>query len=519
MVLVRKNVIFFLLFFGQFCLLYGQDTAIKGKIVDSQTTLPVPFASIKIKAKMLGVVSNGNGDFQIPREYSQAADSIIISCIGYTTKIVAFQDLQDSVFNLIKIAPAISSLDEVVVTPKKIRNLSASRVLNLAIANLKVNYPQEPFSYIGYYRDYQLLDSNYLNLNEAIVEVYDRGFPSYDFAETSIELYEFKHNTDFPIDTTTTTPYDNEPAKYGRGKNKYIPNAVLSPLGGSELSILRLHDAIRNNDRFSFSFVDVFIDDFENNHFLQMEEEVNLDTIPLYCISFRSRYDAGGPRNFSEGKLFIEKGNFAIHKIEYSAFNKTMKENQLMFNIQTEYSRVGPYMYLNYISFNNGFKTQNDTDFKVIEITYTESKKAFILDLNSIPEVTSVSDTSNYNFMLDGKKLGIQLAQLTGERQVTLFLEESAAAFVAEYSDEMSSKLSMSSKNIRDVKNRELDKVSNTTVFQFRELFVQKIFSSKHAPMNGEFIDKTAPLSQEVVSKNLKKEEDYWMNSPLRRKQ
>jgi len=240
----------------------------------------------------------------------------------------------------------------------------------------------------------------------------------------------------------------------------------------------------------------------------------------LYIVSHSDRdLMPGGPRNFSEGKLFIEKDNFAIHKIEYSTYNKTMKETQLMYNIQTEYSRVVAYMYLNYISFNNGFKTQNDTDFKVIEITYSKDKKAFILDQNSIPEEISVSDTSNYNFMLDGKKLGIQLAQLTAERQVTLFLKESAAAFVAEYSDDMSSKLSMNAQNIRDLKNRELDKENNTTVFQFRELFVQKIFPTKVAPIDGEFIGKTVPLSKEVISKNLTEKEDYWMNSPLRGKQ
>jgi hypothetical protein len=499
-------------------LLYGQEKAFRGKIIDGQTDLPVPFASIKLKTKMLGVVSNGNGDFQIPREYSKQADSLIISCIGYTTKTVAFRDLQDAILNSIKITPSVSALNEVVVSSRKRINLSASRVLNLAIANLKINYPQEPFSYIGYYRDYQLLDTNYLNLNEAIVQVYDRGFPSNDITETLIELYEFKQNTDFPIDTTTTKPYDNELAKYGRSKNKYIPNGVLSPMGGSELSILRLHDAIRNNNRFSFSFVDVFIKDFANNHFLQMEEEVYLDTIPLYSISFRSKFEAGGPRNFSEGKLYIEKANFAIHKIEYATYNKTMQGAQLMYSVQTEYSRVGSYMYLNYISFNNGFKTHNDTNFKVIEITYSKDKEAFILDLNSIPEETSVSDTSNYNFMLDGKKLGIQRAQLTGEMQVTLFLEESASAFMAENADDMSSKLNMTTKNVRDVKNRELDKDKTSTVFQFRELFVQKIFPSKIAPIDGEFIDKIIPLSKELLSKKLTEKEAYWMNSPLKGK-
>jgi hypothetical protein len=515
---LRRN--FFLFFLTWLSgTLYGQDASIKGKIIDSQTTLPVPFASIKIKARMMGVVSNGNGDFQIPGEYRDMADSIVISCIGYTTKIVSFRDLQDSAFNFINIAPSINSLDEVVVTTKKRKNLSASKVLNMAIKNLDVNYPQEPFSYIGYYRDYQLLDTNYFNLNEAIVEIHDRGFSSYDFAETAIELYEYRVNTDFPRDTTTTRPYDNEPGKYGRGKNKYIPNAVLSPLGGNELSILRLHDAIRNNDRFSYSFADVFVHDFENNHFLKMEESVNLDTISLYCISFRSRYDAGGPRNFSQGKLFIEKGNFAIHKIEYATYNKTMKETQLMYSIQTEYSRLGPYMYLNYISFNNGFKTHNDTNFKVIEITYSEEDNAFVLDLNNIPEEISVTDTSNYDFMFDSQHLGIHHVHQTGERQITLFLKESAAALLSKNSDEISSKLIMSTKNIRDVDNRELDKITNSTVFQFRELFVQKIFPGKVAPVEVEFINKSAPLSPEVVSSSLIVDKDFWMNSPLRGRQ
>jgi len=499
--------------------LTGQDTATKGKIVDSQTNLPVPFASIKIKAKMMGVVSNSNGEFQIPREFSDVADSIVISCIGYTTKIVSFRDLQESAFNLIKIEPSVFSLDEVVITPKKKKKLSASKVLNMAIANLRVNYPQEPYSYIGYYRDYQLSDTNYINLNEAIVEVHDQGFSTDDFMETAIELLDYNKNIDFPRDSSTTQPYDNEPGKYGRGKNKYIPNAVLSPLGGNELSILRLHDAIRNYKQFSYSFVDVFVDDFEKNHFLKLEENVNLDTITLYCISFKSKYDASGPRNFSEGRIFIENQNFAIHKIEYSTYNKTMKETQLMYNIQTEYFRVEPYMYLNYISFNNGFKTHNDTDFKVIEISYRKEKNSFVLDFNAIPEKISVTDTSNYVFTIEHKQLRIQQAHLTGDRQVTLFLDNPSAAHLANFSDEMSSKLNLSTKNIRDVNNRELDKVTNSTVFQFRELFVQKVFPGKPAPIRGEFINKSAPLSPEVVSKSPKEDKDFWMNSPLRKKQ
>ena len=196
-----------------------------------------------------------------------------------------------------------------------------------------------------------------------------------------------------------------------------------------------------------------------------------------------------------------------------------MKGLLLMYSIQTEYSRIESLMYLNYISFNNGFKTKNDTDFKMIDIAYNASKMAFILDLNSIPEKTSIMDKSNYNFMIENRRLGIQEVLLTGEMQVTLVLDESSASLLEQYSDDMSSKLKLNTSDIRDLKNRVLDKASTAAVFQFRELFVQKIFPSKIAPTNGDFMDKTIPLAKEIVSKNLEGDRDYWMNTPLRRKQ
>lgn len=510
------------LFFGillclaNFGVLFGQDEVITGKIVDSQSEFPVPFATIKIKSKMLGVVSNANGDFQIPMRFRQESDSLVISCIGYSSRTISFQDLKQSEFNLITLSPSIGSLNEVVVKPKRNRNLSASKILKQAITNIKVNYPQEPYSYIGYYRDYQMIDTSYLNLNEAIIEVYDQGFYSFDFAKTLIELYQFKRNTDFPLDTTTTKPYDNKPAKYGRGENKYIPNGKLSPLGGNELSILRLHDAIRNYSWYSFSFVDVFARDFENNHFLKLEEDVNLDTLSLYTISFRSKFDASGPINYSVGKLFIEKSNFAIHKMEYSTYNKTMKGDQLMYAIQTEYARVGDKMMLNYISFNNGFKTHNDTDFKVIKTSYNQDEQALVIELNSIPEPTSVTNVNNYELKFGNQKLVIQSALLKGELQVSLALDQKSADLISANRGDISSKLTLSASGIRDLKNRELDKSSSTTVFQFRELFVQKLFPSKSAPNDRRYMDKNAPLSQEMVGLNLQDMGDYWMNTPLR---
>lgn len=490
---------------------------IRGKIIDSQSALPLPFASIKIKSKMMGVVSNSDGDFQIPLKYKTLDDSIVISCIGYTTTTLSFNDLNENSINNIKVNPSVRSLDEVIITTKK--RMSPAKVLSMAIENIKNNYPHVPFSYIAYYRDYQLLDTSYINLNEAIVEVFDEGFQTNDLITTKILLYEYKINTDFPRDTSTSIPYDNKPGKFGHGKNKYIPNAVLSPLGGNELSILRVHDAIRNNNQFSYSFINVFIQDFEKNHFLKMEKDVNLDTISLYCISFESKYSVSGPRNFSKGRLYIEKGKFAIHKIEYATYNKTMKETQLMYEIQTEYSRTGPFMHLNYISFANQFKTQNDTDFKVIEILYNKEKNAFVLDFNTIPEKKSVLDTGNYEFMIDNHHLQVLNAQLKGERQVYLFLDETSRSYLGENFESMSSKLKLNVKNVRDVDNRELDRITGSTLFQFRELFVQKLMPNRILPINTPLVNKNTPLSLSISDPSKEAISNFWMNSPLKKKE
>ena len=514
--LVKNTIVIF--FVGIPLVFYGQQggKSITGKIIDSQTALPVPFATIKLKTKMMGVVSNANGDFQIPLTFRDLSDSIVVSCIGYSTTALSFRDLDEYVLNIIKVKPSIQSLGEVVVFAKK--RFSASKILRMAIENLPDNYPQVPYSYIAYYRDYQQLDTSYLNLNEAIVEIFDAGFHTNDLQNTKILVYEYKENKDFQRDTTKTVPYDNKPGKFGHGKNKYIPNAILSPFGGNELSILRLHDALRNNNQFSYSFINVFIQDFETNHFLKLEVPVNLDTISLYCLSFESRYSASGSRNFSKGKIYIEKGNFAIHKIEYSTYNKTMKETQLMYEIQTEYARNGPVMYLNYISFANQFKTQNDTNFKVIEILYHKEKNAFVLDFNTVPEKTSVLDTSNYEFIIEDKLLTIRMVHMTGERQATLFLNDASGVLLSVYGDEISSKLKLRTKNIRDIDNRELDKVS-TSLFQFRELFVQKLFANKTPPSSLQFASKNIPLSNSSVDGALKENSNFWMNSPLKKKE
>ena len=187
----------------------------------------------------------------------------------------------------------------------------------------------------------------YINLNEAIVEVFDEGFSSNDQLTTALDLLDYKKNEEFKRDSTTDIAYDNA---HG---NKFIPGAILSPFGGNELSILRMHDAIRNSQTFSYSYINELDTDFIKNHRFKFAETVYLNKIPLYNITFHSKPEITGSKHFAKGHLYIERGNFAIHTLEYTTYENENSKTKMLYNIRVEYSRLNSLMHLNFISFNN----------------------------------------------------------------------------------------------------------------------------------------------------------------------
>ncbi|HZY82581.1 MAG TPA: carboxypeptidase-like regulatory domain-containing protein [Cyclobacteriaceae bacterium] len=527
--MLKRHVLFLLLLISGFCAFAQNSSVITGRLVDEQSGEPVPFATVKLQNLLMGVVSNANGDFQIPSKYRDLDEFLVISCIGYVTRTIPLKELNTESLNVIRVKQSVTVLESVTVRSRKRRgdqdrdgyqapkSYSAERIVALAIKAIKVNYPQDPYSYIGYYRDYQLKDTSYINLNEAIVEIFDRGFSTNDQTDTQLSLFEYRKNNDFPRDSAASVPYDNKPSYVSHSKNKYIPNAKLSSWGGNELSILRLHDAIRNNEIFSYSFVNVFNKEFVQNHYLKLEGETMLDTIRLYTISFESRYAASGPRNFAKGKLYIEKNNFAIHKIEYAAFNKTMRETQLMYDIKVEYVRNNGKMCLNYISFNNGFRLADNAMFKVIDIVYDKAAHAFILDFNTEPEEHSVQNKENYKFSLRGRPINMRMAVKTGARKVFLYPDDASAGVLEANANSLSSALKYEVANVRDVNNRQLDVSDNNTIFQFRELFVQRCALHDPVPTRYSLMKKDVPLEANQATapgENV----DFWMNSPLKTK-
>jgi CarboxypepD_reg-like domain len=83
------------------------DAWIEGKIIDAGSRKPIPFATIKLKNRAMGVISNADGDFQLPLRYKLLEDTLLISCIGYNTRIVIMNSLLSDDLNIIMLTEAV----------------------------------------------------------------------------------------------------------------------------------------------------------------------------------------------------------------------------------------------------------------------------------------------------------------------------------------------------------------------------------------------------------------------------
>ncbi|MEM0932085.1 MAG: carboxypeptidase-like regulatory domain-containing protein [Bacteroidota bacterium] len=537
-----------------FCLFFlctftsrAQLDFLQGQLVDSITGEPVVFATIRIKEKALGVISNQDGGFRLPLKLKDQGDSLIISSMGYEKRRISIHDLSQVGPNSIKLVPGVIELGEVQVTEarKRKRALSAKGIVRRAIKAIPNNFPRYPFSLIGYYRDYQFSEGRYINLNEAILEVFDMGFHKLDNLNTKVQIYDKNENLNFQRDTLSDNKYgDNERSM------KIINNASLSDYGGNEFTILRVHDAIRNYNINSYDFVNRLETNLIKNHFFRKQEDTYTEEETLYTIRFTKLLTGYS----AVGLLYISKKDFAIHKMKYSVYenstavfgkrreiignfesstlvSRMRKENagkrRLFFEITTEYQRGGDdKMYLNYISFHNDFWLIEPPEFDVNEMVLLRDCQCFEVRFNREVDALAAGNKKNYDWAFKDQKIKFKEV-IVFEKEVRLFPDMDAKTFekmanLLSDENENSGKPNKSFKteirNITDKENRYLLGENTYRQFQqYREFFVQRVNRRKEAPKEAEsFMNKTSPVFEYQPVSKPPDFGDYWMNTPLK---
>lgn len=512
-------------------LLCGQQPEfVDGRLINSKTQEPIPYASIRIKNNNMGVISNSDGGFKIPFNFKKIGDTLEISSIGYKTKKAPLSKFSRNQVNIISLIERIEVLNEVVVVKsKKHKRLNAKEIVKSAIKRINENFPVNPFSYVGYYRDYQLKGNSYINLNEAILAIFDPGFGVEDLKDTQIRIYRYLENQDFIRDSIAAQAYDYT------NRKKIIPKATISGRIENEYIRLRLHDAIRNYNIYTYSFVDRLDIDFIKNHKLKLSADTFFDETPLYNIKISKVLD-----NIEvTGNIYINKINFGIHKLEYAVYEKeppkslkgpfwnigvkTMdngKAAKLLYDIKVEYRSKNDKMYLNYISFNNAFDILLPPKFVPLAAEIDSDEKRFELIMNNPPLEKDALLPKNYNLYYQKQKLKIESIKIN-KNSIYLYPKNAKVIFdpiLVEHFKSMNfTKVAIEIKNVKDIYGNIVNESEAIHYRQFREFFTQKISSKTEKTVDSLYMIKTSPLNQNkaiVPPTNLL---DYWLNTPLKK--
>jgi len=484
------------------------------QLINSKTQEPVVFATVSVKDKSVGVIADDNGNFRLPYKYKLNDDTIVISCIGFNTIELKVVSLNDTLVNRIKLVPKIESLEAITIIANKSKNrvkedyIPAKEIIKKAIYNMRLNFPTVPHSQIGYYREYQILNKKYFNLNEGILEDFDAGFQTNKifYKDNQAALYSFKKNDEFPKDSILTSAYDNY-------DSKFIENATITGFGGNELSILNIHNAIRHYEKKSFSFIDVFKDNFLYNHVFRLTNKLYLDDKPIYEIKFYASEAVTGVKNRAEGVIYIAYDTFAIHKLEYYGY--VLKQEKPFYSVTIEYKPKGNKMYLNYISFYNRFKVKSKNSFKVSAIEYDTTDNAFLINFNNEIDKETADKKKYFRFTYFGDRLKITKVEMINRTQLKVSLAQDFSA------DDIANFKTMEGveykiKKVADLAGRRLNELSFLDVDQFREFFVQEVFANKQLPDDLNFVNKAMLLNESSININTVDKDKYWINSPLK---
>ena len=494
------------------------DEFINGLILDTTDSTAVAFATVRILNQPIGVITNSDGSFRMPTDLRSYGDSLEISSLGYQEKIIRFSDFVGEEPTTIWLNPAVEELEEVVLTADK-KKLGVLEILSRAIYRIAFNYPAQPFSYIGYYRDYQWVYEDYMNLNEAIIQIYDKGFKAESNYNMDARMLGIQINSEFPRDSVFTIAYDY------KSNIKTIPNATIDGYGGNELLILFIHDAIRNNKIGTFSFVDILSKDFVSNHQFGKEGLLRYNNDNIYRISINRQDSAIKVK----GEIFISASDFGIVKLDYQVFKLESKSSNYsaglvelpLYSVLIEYDKKDKY-YLKYLSFRNHFEITPPPRFYPKSLTFNRAEYNFQLEFSQEPKAEHALNPNNYHIRFKGRRIHIVKAEFVGSNNKVVLYPRRTARINQILSDftnktDFDRDLKVRFRKIRSANGLVLNKSSKVGGDQYREFFVQKVNSEPGIPDKMEIMDMGRPIFKDQPIHMGGLEQDYWMNTPLKK--
>lgn len=252
---------------------------VSGVVKDKKNKKKLEYVNVSIPGSNIGTVTNADGEFSLKVIKSINAHTVQISHIGYLNSLIPINGRNIEGLEIM-LTPNANLLDEVIVRARDPRY-----IVEEAIKKIPENYSQTNNLFTGFYRETAQKGRRYINISEAIIDVYKTPYKDMHVDRDRVQIYKGRKLL----------------------SQKASDTLIVKLLGGPNLSIFV--DIVKNPD--------IFLDrEMLPYYSFKMEESVMLDERHHYVISFKPQ--AILPYALYEGTLYIDREKLSFTRAEFN---------------------------------------------------------------------------------------------------------------------------------------------------------------------------------------------------------
>jgi hypothetical protein len=252
---------------------------VKGIVKDKTTNRILEYANVSITGTNIGTVANKDGEFSIKIKNDIKAESIEVSRIGYKTEVIPVNGVRIDKL-VVYLTPKDNILEAITILGK-----DPAELVQEAIGKIGDNYSNGDNLLSGFYRETIKKRSTFVNVAEAIVEIYKTKYDDQRLEGDLVQIYKGRRIISPKMDDTL----------------------LVKLLGGPNLSIYI--DAVKNPDLMLTNMN-------MNDYYYRMELPVMIDDRPHYVVSFEPQVVLPYPLYF--GKYYIDRETLTFSRVEFS---------------------------------------------------------------------------------------------------------------------------------------------------------------------------------------------------------
>lgn len=248
-----------------------------GKIIAENSDKALPYASVGLRGKHVGTISNQDGDFALSLTSSNIHDTLVVSYVGFKNTEIPVKEIGSEKL-ILKLKKDFISLQEVII-----RNKEPKSLLRAAINKIKVNYPQKPSKLRSFYRESVLKNNKYMIYLESVLDIYKT---SYNKANYKDKVKLFKSRKIYDVSRLDTVSFR-------------LKGGIQGCL---HLDIIKQRPAFLSIDNMHFY----------NYHLADIS---SFDNKAVYIIEFKAKPNLSTP--IMEGRIIIATKSLAIISAEF----------------------------------------------------------------------------------------------------------------------------------------------------------------------------------------------------------